>query len=115
MIAAEAIFLAGERGASAHKVSLRAALLLEDATRPAHDVATVMKRAYSARSDLAHGGVVPKMRLPDGSEVPMEKYVGIVSDYLRDSLQRLIASVAAGEPSPLDDWNRFTFDRLSSR
>ena len=118
IIAAEAIFLEpSERDELAYRLSLRAALLLEDATRPACDVATIMRLAYNARSAVAHGGSAPRMKWPDGSEATLDEYVSVVSDYMRDALKGLIASVAAGERSPLDGdygWYRFTFDRFSS-
>jgi hypothetical protein len=54
------------------------------------------------------------MKWPDGSGASLDGYVNVVSGYMREALKGLIASVAAGDPSPLDDWDRFTFDRFSS-
>lgn len=115
MIAAEAVFLPGESSESAHKLSLRAAVLLGDDTTDARHVATVMKRAYNARSKLAHGGEAPVLRLPDGSSATLEEYVALADDYMRRTLRLLVAQVAAGTPSPFDKggWDRITFDRLS--
>jgi hypothetical protein len=115
MIAAEAIFLPGESSESAHKLSLRAAVLLGDETTNARDVATVMKRAYNARSKLAHGSVAPALRLPDGADATLEEYVALVGEYMRRALGVLVAQLAVGGPSPLDQggWDQLTFDRLS--
>lgn len=114
MVAAEALFLPGERGESRHKLSLRAALLLEDATHRARDIAIVMRRAYQARDQLAHGEEVPRMALPDGAETTLEAYVDKVAGYMRRALRHVIGLVAEGNPSPIDDWDAFTFERLSS-
>jgi hypothetical protein len=116
MIAAEALFLPGEdRGESAHKLSLRAGLLLGDGEHSAQDVATLMRRAYDARSRLAHGARLKPLKLPDGSPATLPEYVEIVGDYMRQALRQLIEAAAESRPSPVDDWDSFTFDRLSRR
>jgi hypothetical protein len=114
MIAAEALFLPGEdRGESAHKLSLRAGLLLNDANRPARYIATVMRRAYDARSKLAHGAKLKPLKLPDDTPATLAEYVEIVSGYMRDALRQLIEAKATHTPSPVDDWDAFTYQRLS--
>ena len=71
-----------------------------------------MKRAYSARSNLAHGEEAPDLKLPDGSPATLDDYVEIAADYMRKSLRWLISRAAASESSPISDWDEFTFSRL---
>jgi Apea-like HEPN len=56
MIAAEAVFLAGEMTESANKLALRSAVFLRNDSRSVREVFRHMKRGYNARSRLAHGG-----------------------------------------------------------
>jgi hypothetical protein len=116
MIAAEALFLPGEdRGESAHKLSLRAGLLLADKDQSARHIATVMKRAYDARSKLAHGTTLKPLRLPDETPATLAEYVAIVSGYMRTAVRTLVEAKAEGRKSPLDNWDDFTFDRLKRK
>lgn len=114
MIAAEALFLPGDQGESRHKLSLRAAILLEDTDHAARDIATEMRRAYDARSKLAHGGSIDALKLkrPTGEPATLPDYVGIAGDHLRNALRRVIRAVAETGCSPMDDWDGFVFDRL---
>src|SRR4051812_37531538 len=112
MIAAEAVFLPGEQGESAHKLSLRAGLLLANKDESAQDIATIMKRAYDARSKLAHGATLKALKLPGDTPATLVEYVAIVSGYMRTALRTLIETAAGGKASPLDDWDAFTFGRL---
>jgi hypothetical protein len=88
-------------------------LLLADKDQSARHVATIMKRAYDARSKLAHGATLKPLKLPDGTPATLAEYVEIVGGYMRTALRMLIEAAAEGEPSPLDDWDAFTFGRLS--
>jgi hypothetical protein len=120
MVGAEAIFLPGEDSESAHKLSLRAALLIAPAVQSSGSqwqeryIAMLMKRAYNARSRLAHGGVVDDVKMPDGTMVPLAAYVATVADYIRVALSQLIACVAVGGTCPLDDWDAFTYARFTA-
>jgi len=115
MIAAEAIFLPRESTESAHKLSLRAGLFLQTRDESAREIAFVMKRAYNARSKLAHGGEIPALRWRDGTDATLAEYVERVSQHLRDALCRLIRATAAGDPVPSKDWDDFTFASLDAQ
>jgi Apea-like HEPN len=111
MIAAEALFLPGEAQESAHKLSLRSAALLSD-VEPLCDVFRHMKRAYNARSKLAHGGETGPMKWADGSPATLADYVERVSRYMRLAVQRLARSAANREALATSDWDIFVLKRL---
>ena len=115
MIAAEALFLAGEKTENRDKLSLRAALFLDPADRSPREVARFFRAAYDIRSTLAHGGEVDESDLPelDGAPASVEKYAEALGDYLRMTLRRMIEMVEREEPLPLHDWDDFTFGRLA--
>jgi hypothetical protein len=44
-----------------------------------------MKRAYNARSRVAHGGRVPTLTFANGEPATLEEYVALVASYMRTS------------------------------
>jgi hypothetical protein len=112
VIAAEAIFLAGEQQESAHKLALRAALLLGGSAGTPAEVFRTMKRAYNARSKVAHGGEVPDLKFANGDPATLDDYVLLVEGYLRQTLKALIDQAAKGEPLPMRSWDDVMLARL---
>lgn len=116
MIAAEALFLAGEKTENRDKLSLRAALFLDDElAQPARQIAQFFRSAYDIRSDLAHGGEVNEDELRPLDDVPgtVERYALVLADYLRLVLRRMIEHAARGQRQPFHDWDEFTFGRFA--
>jgi hypothetical protein len=114
MIAAEAVFLAGEMTESANKLAMRSAAFLRNDSRSVREVFRHMKRGYNARSRLAHGGGINELKFADGTPATLGEYVDCISDYMRDGLGRLVRSAANGESLPTSDWDTYVLDALSS-
>jgi hypothetical protein len=114
MIAAEALFLPDEQTESAHKLALRGAAFLADSGNDPHEVFRHLKRAYGARSKLAHGGEAPKLKFADGTEATLAEYSQLVAGYLREVLRQFVAAAAKGN-SAVGDWDELVLARLGNR
>lgn len=70
------------------------------------DVFRHMKRAYSARSKLVHGGTVTDVEVADGTRVPLADFARITAEHLRTALRKAI-SLASESPDAnrLVDWD----------
>jgi hypothetical protein len=113
MIAAEAVF-AGETGETAHKLALRSAVLLgEGSSERTSAIFRHMKRAYDARSKLAHGGEVGSLKFADNTPASLDDYVGLVSGYMRDALKMFVKAAARSEPLQFACWDDVVLARLT--
>jgi hypothetical protein len=92
--------------------ALRIAVYLADNARPGDVVFRHMKRGYGARSTLAHGGALKQLKFADETPARLEQYVGLISEYMRVALQRLVRS-ANGETLPTSRWDDYVLDALS--
>ncbi len=110
MIAAEAMFLPNVRDELKYRLALRAAFFIAaEMGLSRREVFSHMKRAYDARSVLAHGGVLADLKLADGTHVALGEFVRVTTDHLRTALRKgvRLASESA-EARPLVDWDNLT-------
>jgi hypothetical protein len=114
VIAAEAVFLTDEKQESAHKLAERSALFLGGLVGTTEAVFRTMKRAYNARSTVAHGGAVGELAFADGGPATLDEYVTLVGAYMRATLKKLLDIAAAGDPLPMKRWDELTLARLSA-
>jgi Apea-like HEPN len=112
VIAAEAVFLAGEHQESAHKLALRSALMLGGIVGQPNEIFRTMKRAYDARSKVAHGSAVPELKFANGEPASLDDYVELVSAYMRTALKSLIMAAAKKERLPIGKWDDLVLDRI---
>ncbi len=104
MIAAEAIFLSDlDQLELSYRLALRAAFFLAESPEDRESVFRHMKRAYDARSKIAHGGEIKSVRNADGSDVPLAEHAQVTREYLRRALQKLID--VAPSSGPLVSWD----------
>jgi hypothetical protein len=104
MIAAEAIFLSDmDQLELSYRLALRAAFFLADSPEERETVFRHMKKAYDARSKIAHGGEIKTVRSADGTEMPIEEHAQITQEYLRRALHKLID--LAPSSGPLVAWD----------
>ncbi len=100
MIAAEALFLydagaAQDKGELKYRLSLRAAFFLGKNPTQREVIFRFMKRAYDARSSIAHGGAPSQLRDPQGSETDLVSFTGYLERYLRLAIKQAIREAPA--------------------
>ena len=102
VIAGEAIFLAGETQESAYKLALRSAVMLGGIEGNPSEIFRNMKRAYHARSKIAHGAAPPSLKFADGQPASLDDYVELVARYMRATLKILLEAAAKNEALPME-------------
>jgi hypothetical protein len=100
VIAAEALLLkdAGspeDRTELGYRLSLRAAVFLEDVGRERRPTFKLMKSAYDLRSGIAHGAEAPAEVRVAGRTVPLPEFVDELGNLMRDVLRKAVDEVAA--------------------
>ena len=111
MIAAEALFLAGDGQAElSFKLALRAALYLGDGSSVRRDIFKHFRRAYDLRSKIAHGEDPPVLALK-GSEMSSSEFVSAMADYLHRAVIKAAKQISQEPKSPkkLMDWDSLMF------
>jgi hypothetical protein len=90
-IAMEALLLrSGERGDLAYRLALRGSTLLGGGPGRRVENHDLLKAAYDRRSEIAHGGNVPKDVKLTGSKVPFAEFVEKLSVTVRETIQRFL-------------------------
>jgi hypothetical protein len=112
VIAAEAVFLTDEQQESANKLALRSALFLRGVAGTPTEIFRTMKRAYLARSKVAHGGAVPELKFANGDPATVEDYVRLVAGYMRYTLTTLLQAAKDGEELPMRKWDELLLAAL---
>lgn len=90
MIGFETLFL-DDNKELAYKSSLRVATLLGENFGDKKQIFEIMKKAYNKRSELVHKGRLDKKIYtpePVGKEFNMEKFVGVLKNYLSESITK---------------------------
>jgi hypothetical protein len=114
MISAEALLLSDagreqDRGELSYRLSLRAGFLLGTNTSERRTIYKHMRRAYEARSRIAHGGEVAEVKVGDGSKVDLLSFTKMTHGYIRDAIHTLIRQVP--EKGPMVDWEGLVMGR----
>lgn len=112
MIAAEALFLSDsgreeDRGELSYRLSLRAGYLLGSNPASRREVFGQMRRAYRARSKIAHGGEMAQVKLEDGTEVDLHTFAKSVHQLMREAIRAVLDSVQPN--GPMVDWESLIF------
>lgn len=110
MISAEALFLPDESLELGYKLALRSAFFLESAGYERRETFELMKRAYSARGRIVHGGSTPNVRMPDGSQVGLGTFTATVAEYMRASLKKAIRVVTGDVEGSISAWDDLVLD-----
>jgi hypothetical protein len=93
MIAAEALFLAGDTQTTeiGYRLSLRAAYFTPSEQWDRMEVRRLFRTAYDARSAVAHGGSVQdNWALPNGEEVDLYNLDLVIEAHLRSALHKAL-------------------------
>lgn len=108
MVAAEALFLPGDKVELTYKLSTRAAIFVGvDGVTPS-EVFRFMKKAYDARSRLIHGEELPTLQRLDGSPGSLTDVLEDLETVLTDALMRAVDAVV--DRGSMPDWD----DELAS-
>lgn len=96
MICAEALFLKDvgspeDRGELGFRLSLRAAVLLEETGIDRRSAFTLIKKAYNLRSTIAHGGTAPTtVKVAGRDEMPLGEFVEELNGLIREALRKAV-------------------------
>jgi len=118
VIAAESLFLGdikpSDRGELRFRLSTRVALLLGETVAERKQIFAFMRRAYDARSGLAHGGSAGEknLRAVDGKPVSAAEFASALEDVIRRALQLAVQRLAGREGFP-PDWEDLMFELAS--
>ena len=102
MVAAEALFLPRERQELAYKLSMRSAFFLKSEGLDARSTFDLVKRAYSARSQIVHGATLTDLKLPDGTHVTLDEFVEHTEAILRAAIVKAVRVLSGAEQGSLD-------------
>ncbi len=80
VIAAESLFLSGDRGEHRFRFALRVAKFMEHPSYSEREVFLTMRQAYDARSAIVHGGSPKNTRLPDNQSAELSTFTDAVED-----------------------------------
>lgn len=115
MIAAESIFLSDvnqpDRGEMRYRLAHRAALFVDSPDYSRRQIFQQMRRAYDARSSVAHGAGSPDqktLRSPGGTPLTLDEFRQVTEDIIRQALRRAIA-VAKPDGALSVDWDALIF------
>jgi hypothetical protein len=101
MIGLEALFSEAP-GDLSWKVSRRVARLLETEPDSREDLSDIVRGAYAARNDIAHGNqrvthVKGKFQGTEREKIPLHDFVPLIRDYLRRSIREFIERIRKDE------------------
>jgi len=89
MISFESLYLSGEeKSEMAYKLAHRVSLLLHKEEEKRKETFLEMKKAYSLRSQIVHGGKIKSIKIPKlGKEYTVSEFVQKIEKYLRSSIR----------------------------
>jgi len=115
IVAAEALFLADadeeSRGELGFRMSLRAALFIDDESRDLRSTCRLFMAAYRMRSRLVHGGDAKDVEVA-GVVITPEQMVDAIDGLLRVALKRALRQASQGTRRLAVDWDGLLFERL---
>jgi hypothetical protein len=111
VIAAEALFSAGETQEVSYKVRLRAAAFLGTDASSRRRIFEEFKSAYDIRSAIAHGGKPTKRQRQQRQRLPL--LINIMEQHLRDTVRRGLS--LSRWPSTHQAWDETLLDAIGDQ
>jgi hypothetical protein len=111
VIAAEALFGAGETQEVSYKVRLRAAAFLGTDAITRRRIFAEFKSAYDMRSAIAHGGKLTKRQRQQRQRLPL--LINAMEQHLRDAIRKGLS--LSRWPSTHQAWDETLLDAIEGR
>jgi hypothetical protein len=90
VIALESLFLEEETSELGYRMAMRVAGLLHDRGAERQTTFELIHKAYQTRNRIVHGGVPPLKINVHGESIEFEKFISLVEDHVRQSIQKLL-------------------------